>query len=88
MKFLVIAFLCWVENNEWWENISVYLMCFKSFNFRLFLELYNDSRFLSTTNLYNVQPGKDWSVSEMNTIITVITVPCTQKKPKAFYRWI
>lgn len=25
MKFLVIAFLHWIENNEWWENISVYL---------------------------------------------------------------
>ena len=60
-------------------------MCFKSFNFHLFLELYNDSGFLPTTNLYNVQPGKGWSVSEMNTIIIVITVPCMRKKPKAFY---
>lgn len=63
-------------------------MCFKSFNFHLFLELYNDLGFLSATNLYNVQAGKDWSVSEMNTIITVITVPCMQKKPKAFYSGI
>lgn len=54
VKFLVIAFLHRVENNERWENISVYLNVFKSFDFHLFLELYNDSAFLSTTNLYNV----------------------------------
>lgn len=38
-------------------------MCFKSFNFHFFMELYNDSGFLSTTNLYNAQPRKDFNVS-------------------------
>lgn len=36
MKFLVIAFLHWVENNERWENISVYLNVFKALIFTYF----------------------------------------------------